>query len=150
MNPSLNEVIAKGSNSFKRLNATAPVQVPLGKGGKAGKNLPLVAPLPGPEPESDGREALDRFQRAKDQGETGPADRPVVHISLHRVALFDADNKWSAVKYLLDGLRKAELIPDDRERDIQLIVDQTKVNKYNLEGTGIVITYPVNHHEKHD
>lgn len=58
------------------------------------------------------------------------------------MALLDTDNKWASVKFILDALRKAQLIPDDREKDIVLSVNQTKVKHYINEGTGIVITYP--------
>lgn len=45
---------------------------------------------------------------------------------------------------MLDSVRRAGLIPDDRERDIELIVDQHPVTSRSLEGTGVVITYPQN------
>lgn len=58
----------------------------------------------------------------------------------------DGDNKYGSVKFLLDGLRAARLIPDDREIDIELIVTQTRVRSYPMEGTAITITYHENSH----
>lgn len=46
------------------------------------------------------------------------------------------------MKFLLDGLRRARLISDDREQDIELVVSQQRVPAYRLEGTGITIDLP--------
>lgn len=46
------------------------------------------------------------------------------------------------MKYLLDALRYAKLIPDDKDRDIRLQVHQYRVDEYRREATGIVIDYP--------
>lgn len=46
------------------------------------------------------------------------------------------------MKFLLDALRGARLVTDDRELDIELLVSQQKVAEYRLEGTGITIDFP--------
>jgi hypothetical protein len=55
--------------------------------------------------------------------------------------LQDRDNHTASVKDLLDGLRHAGLIPDDREEDIQLEVEQEKVGTAAEEGTRVEISY---------
>lgn len=68
--------------------------------------------------------------------------RPRLHVTLYRVALLDPDSKWGSCKFLIDGLRQCGLVPDDRECDIELIVTQQRVPKYEQEGTGVLIEYP--------
>lgn len=61
---------------------------------------------------------------AEVQGEVQGALRIVVRVKSFRSELLDTDNVCA--KYLVDGLRYAGLIPDDRPQDIELIVTQEK------------------------
>lgn len=105
-------------------------------------NNRLDASILHPVPESLPREALERHAPAQNGGEVSVILRPRVHFTLKRVALLDPDNKWASVKFILDAMRYAGLIPNDRECDIELIVTQVRVASFNLEGTGVEINYP--------
>jgi Holliday junction resolvase RusA-like endonuclease len=65
-----------------------------------------------------------------------------VGFNLMRTRLLDPDNAFGSVKDLLDGLRRARLIPDDSSQVIRLAVSQTKVKTRKEEKTIISITYP--------
>lgn len=95
-----------------------------------------------PVTESLPREALERHAPTESGGSHSPKQRPKVHFTLYRVALLDPDNKWASVKFLLDAMRYAGLIPNDRECDIEMIVTQQKVAHRSEEGTGVEILYP--------
>jgi len=86
--------------------------------------------------------ALGGSAQAEGGSQNGTPQRPRLHFTLYRVALLDPDSKYASVKFVLDALRQAGLIPDDRECDIELIVTQTRVKSYSLEGTALEITYP--------
>lgn len=51
-----------------------------------------------------------------------------VTVVMHRIGELDRDNKWSAPKALLDGLVAAELIPGDKESQIDYRVEQVRVH----------------------
>jgi len=74
------------------------------------------------------------------KGKTESADRPIVRITSFRTRLLDTDNLTP--KYLLDALRYAGAVFDDREKDIRLEVSQVKVVHRNEEKTEIEIEYP--------
>lgn len=137
----LQDLLAGGSASFRRLNTPAAKPVPASGGVQPRPYRAMATAVPHPEPKQDAGRALERF--AEEEGGSVPASarRPNVHIALHRVRLLDRDNKWASVKFLVDGLCKAGLIKDDSEQDIDLRVTQTKVDHYAQEGTGVVITY---------
>ena len=63
-----------------------------------------------------------------------------VRIVSKRVRLCDPDNLVGGVKYLLDALRTAEVIPEDTPQAISLEVSQEKVASYNKEETWVQIT----------
>lgn len=46
------------------------------------------------------------------------------------------------MKYLLDALRYARLVPDDRDQDLRLSVHQYRVDAFRKEAVGITIDYP--------
>lgn len=141
--PSLDDILAKGSASFRRLNRGLAAPVSSRRPAAARVLAPVVAPaLPQPIPEQNLGVTLERHAPAPPAGPAKPARRPHVHFYLHRVQLLDGDNKYASIKPLLDALRHASLIANDRERDIDLAVTQEKVGHYSGEGTGIVITYP--------
>lgn len=71
--------------------------------------------------------------------ESHPA-RYVVRITSYRCGtLLDPDNLAGGVKYFVDSLRYAGLIPDDRPQDIELQTAQVKVSKRNEERTEITV-----------
>ena len=74
------------------------------------------------------------------EGEARRAGCPVVRFTLCRVKLLDVDAKYASVKDLLDGLAHAGLIHCDKEGQIILQVEQTKVNHYEDEQTVIEIS----------
>lgn len=142
MNPSIDDILAQGSDSFRRLNATPAGPVPAIPGKKPRKVGALAAALPHTESQQEFGLALG--EAAKPQGGS-PASfdrRPRVAITLYRVRLLDRDNKWASVKFLLDAICAAGLVPNDRECDIDLSVTQIRAAKFAHEGTGIIITYP--------
>lgn len=63
-----------------------------------------------------------------------------VRITSHRVRQLDLDNLYGGVKYFLDSLRYAEIIPDDDPKSIELQVSQKKVKKYSDEETEVEVT----------
>ena len=64
-----------------------------------------------------------------------------VSFDLCRTRLLDPDNAVGSVKDLLDGLRRAKLIPEDNTEAIRLAVSQTRVKRAE-EKTIITIKYP--------
>lgn len=76
------------------------------------------------------------------EGEAQSSGRVALRFTLRRVRLLDVCAKHQSCKALIDGLRYAALIRDDREEDITLQVDQEKVAHYEEEETLIWITYP--------
>lgn len=141
MKPSFNEILAQGSDSFRRVNAAAAGKIPLGTRAESRKGRHLAPALPHPESQSDERITLEQASAIEGGGAAASQQRPRVAITLFRVKKLDRDNKWASVKFLLDAICAAGLIPDDRECDIDLSVTQTAVPKYTMEGTGIVIAY---------
>lgn len=141
--PSLNEILAKGSASFRRANAGAAGVLPANVGAKAKPDRNLDAGIPDTGAKRDAAPALDKIQQPQTGNVGAPSQRPRVEFTLFRSKLLDPDSKTASVKPVLDGLVAAGLIPDDREADIELRVEQEKV-PLSREGTGIVITYPAN------
>jgi hypothetical protein len=79
----------------------------------------------------------------KAQGEKGNTGRNSpkyrVRIRSHRVRQLDIDNLYGGVKYFVDTLRYAEIIPDDDPESITLEVSQEKVKNYNKEKTEVEV-----------
>ncbi|HEX2900802.1 MAG TPA: hypothetical protein VHS96_13860 [Bacteroidia bacterium] len=100
----------------------------------AGLLHPITESVPG--------KTLERDAPAEIGSAVSLKQRPKIHFTLYRVALLDPDNKWASVKFLLDAMRYAGLIPNDRECDIEMIVTQQKVAHRAEEGTGVEILYP--------
>ena len=97
----------------------------------------LVAPeLRHPEPEHDA--GAEQVVAETDEG--GGAGRITVRITRYGTRLLDADNLCGGVKYLLDALRYAKVIPEDNPQAIRLIVCQFKAAK-DKRGTKIEIKY---------
>lgn len=67
--------------------------------------------------------------------------RPTVRFIGYRIRRTDPDNFAGSVKDLLDGLRQAGVIDDDRVQDIILQTEQEKVCSKAKERTEIEIIY---------
>jgi Holliday junction resolvase RusA-like endonuclease len=76
---------------------------------------------------------------ATGSGETEGPVRTIVRIRSFRTRLCDPDN--ICPKYLIDALRYAGAINDDREKDICLQVTQHKVAHLKEERTEVEIKY---------
>jgi len=76
------------------------------------------------------------------QREAQGTECPVVRFTLRRVQLLDVDAKYASIKDLLDGLRHAGLIRGDKEGEVDLKVEQERVDSYTLEETLIEIDLP--------
>lgn len=138
----LDAILEKSSASFRRLNPSPRGKIP-GPG-----HGPVSAPGPVAAPASDSGAqrpgACESLEAARADGRCteGGADRPLVTFTLFRVRPLDAESKFASVKYLLDALRYAKLLTDDKDRDIRLNVHQFRVDAYRKEATGITIDYP--------
>ena len=79
----------------------------------------------------------------KTQGEerdtSGNSPRYRVRIRSYRVRQLDLDNLYGGVKYFVDTLRYAEIIPDDDPESITLQVSQEKVKNYSKEKTEVEV-----------
>ncbi len=75
----------------------------------------------------------------EEEGEGFSANRIAIRFISRRTRLLDPDNLTP--KYLLDGLRYAGLIYDDRAQDITVQTEQEKVKFKAEEETVIEITY---------
>jgi hypothetical protein len=76
------------------------------------------------------------------EGEAGGAGRITVRFTGFRVRPLDPDNFAGSVKDLLDGLRRADLIPGDEWRQIRLETEQVKIGSKDSERTEIELIYP--------
>ena len=80
----------------------------------------------------------------KRQGEArnakGSDDRHRVRIISKRVRICDPDNLVGGVKYLVDSLRAADIIPEDDPKSITLEVSQEKVKTYKEEETWVEVS----------
>jgi len=87
------------------------------------------------ELESDAQvESLGKIEGEKgNTGGNSPKYR--VRVRSNRVRQLDLDNLYGGVKYFIDTLRYAEIIPDDDPSSIELEVTQTKVKGYKNETT---------------
>jgi hypothetical protein len=95
------------------------------------------------------RESEDWFYRVKLAAQNyeiprqGPAERRVVCVLSFRVSPVDPDNLAGGLKQLLDAMRAAELISNDREADIELPKPvQVRVRHKHDEKTLVVLVCP--------
>ena len=93
----------------------------------------LLDPIPQPD--------AQMLPLGSDADEGGGPRRIVVRLERRSTKLLDKDNLYGSVKFLCDGLRYENLIPDDNPEAIELIVTQKKVAKGETE-TVVQITYP--------
>jgi len=78
--------------------------------------------------------------KREERNAEGGDDRHRVRIISKRVRICDPDNLVGGVKYLVDSLRGAEIIPEDDPQAITLEVSQEKVKTYKEEETWVEVT----------
>ena len=76
----------------------------------------------------------------KEEAEGRYLQRNLVRITSYRCRLLDPDNLAGGCKYAIDAIRKAKVIPDDREQDIRLEVYQATCATRKEEKTVIEVT----------
>ena len=86
-----------------------------------------------------GYESVGASKREERDAE-GHDDRHRVRIISKRVRICDPDNLVGGVKYLVDSLRAADIIPEDDPQAITLEVSQEKVKTYKEEETWVEVT----------
>ncbi len=99
------------------------------------KGVAPVAPIPNPIPKPNPQHGGGGPHPVK---APDPARRLRVCITSHRRRLLDPDNLF--VKWVVDGLRYAKVIPDDSSKHIELIVKQEQVKHKHQEKTSIDVT----------
>lgn len=141
---SIDEILAKGSKALRAANARAEGKVYASRtASNKGDDAPhLVTFTPDPGPQYSNQDGAVGKSCPTCGSPQGPLRIPRVTFTLFRVQLLDLESRFASVKYLLDGLRYADLIADDREGDAELFVNQTRVRHYLEEGTAITIEYP--------
>ena len=88
---------------------------------------------------TSGYESVGASQR-EERDAVGGDDRHRVRIISKRVRICDPDNLVGGVKYLVDSLRAADIIPEDDPKAITLEVSQEKVKTYKEEETWVEVT----------
>ena len=88
---------------------------------------------------TSGYESVGASKR-EERNATGSDARHRVRIISRRVRICDPDNLVGGVKYLVDSLRAAEIIPEDDPKSITLEVSQEKVKTYKEEETWVEVT----------
>ena len=78
--------------------------------------------------------------KREERNAEGGDDRHQVRIISKRVRICDPDNLVGGVKYLVDSLRGAEIIPEDDPQAITLEVSQEKVKTYKEEETWVEVS----------
>jgi hypothetical protein len=75
----------------------------------------------------------------KGEGRSPVGSKTCIVVVCYRIRLQDRDNSYGSAKALLDALRYAGVIQDDRERDIELDVAQVKVKRKADERTELIM-----------
>ena len=86
-----------------------------------------------------GYESVGASKR-EERNATGSDARHRVRIISRRVRICDPDNLVGGVKYLVDSLRSADIIPEDDPKSITLEVSQEKVKTYKEEETWVEVS----------
>ena len=86
-----------------------------------------------------GYESVGASER-EERNATGSDARHRVRIISRRVRICDPDNLVGGVKYLVDSLRAADIIPEDDPQAITLEVSQEKVKTYKEEETWVEVS----------
>jgi len=98
--------------------------------------------LPHTQPEPPVWRTLVGPEKGTKTGAASADRRVIVRIIGYRVQLCDPDNFAGGVKALLDNIRHATLIPNDRPEDIKLETDQVRVRHKSEQKTVIELEYP--------
>ena len=122
-------LLKAASKDFHRLNSGTTTEVSTDSKPKAKKNKSLAKRLRTTITEPNIRQPLEQSPQVKTHSTTQCTQRIRVLFSCFRTKLLDTDNKFGSVKYALDALRYAGLIEDDKESDIELVVNQYKCKK---------------------
>jgi len=133
-------LLKAASKDFHRLNSGITGEVSTDSKPKAKKNKSMAKRLRTTITEPDIRKPLEQSSQAETLSSAGTARRIRVKFTCWRKRLLDTDNKFGSIKYSLDALRYAGLLKDDRECDIELMVEQIK-STTNKEGTAIDLEY---------
>jgi len=128
------------SKDYHMLNSGTTTEVSTNNKPKAKKNKSMAKRLRTTITEPDIRQSLEQSPQAETLSTAGTPRRIRVKFTCWRKRLLDTDNKFGSIKYSLDALRYAGLLKDDRECDIELIVEQIKSTN-NKEGTAIDLEY---------
>ncbi len=70
-----------------------------------------------------------------------PLDHPTVKIIMHACQKMDRDNVWSASKAIIDGLKYAGVIEDDRNEDFECSVVWQKALHKPDQGVEVIIDF---------
>ena len=133
-------LLKAASKDFHRLNSGTTKEVPTDSKPKAKKNKSMVKRLRTTITKPDIRKPLEQSPQTETLSPASTARRIRVKFTCWRKRLLDTDNKFGSIKYSLDALRYAGLLKDDRECDIELIVEQIKSTN-DREGTSIDLEY---------
>lgn len=125
-----NAMLRRASKSVQELNRKLAIEIPYPHDYQTGSESSHSQPEP-PVPTK---------LLGPGQGTAQGAARIVVRLTSFRVRLLDPDNLCP--KALVDGLRYAGIIPDDRPQDIELAIAQQKVAHRREERTEIELVFP--------
>jgi hypothetical protein len=106
--------------------------------GKRTRKATSPSPSSGPR-NTESQQTLFHEPLEKDEGKERYTGRLLVRIESIRKRLLDKDNLYGGGKFFCDFLRYCGAIPDDTEKDIDLIVTQKKVQKGQKEVTIIEV-----------
>jgi hypothetical protein len=100
---------------------------------------PMDRGLRSSEPKSAVAAALGIHLQSQERSDAGLNGRVIVQITRCSTGILDADNLAGSVKFILDALRSAKLIPGDDPASIELKVSQIKVARRKEIGTHVRI-----------
>jgi Holliday junction resolvase RusA-like endonuclease len=122
-------LLKAASKDFHRLNEGTTSTISNSVKAKAKKNKSEDARVHTAITQSNLRQSLEQGTQVKTRSTISGTKRIGVIFTCFRSSLLDTDNKFGSVKYALDALRYAGLIADDKESDIELIVNQYKCKR---------------------
>lgn len=125
-----NAMLRRASKSVQELNRKLAIEIPYPHDYQTGSELQD----PQPEP------SVQHKLLGESQGTAQGAARIVVRITSFRRRLLDPDNLCP--KALVDSLRYAGILSNDRPQDIELAVAQQKVAHRREERTEIELVFP--------
>lgn len=141
----LKRMFPKMSEDALNLNATDALWEPKAKPRRSLKEIVLAQelqngtpktchPLPSPEP----KQAVLNVSIEPSRGKAAYTGRVTIRIESFRKRLIDPDNLCP--KYMVDGLRYANIISGDSAAEVEIVTTQTRVSSKEEERTEITIT----------